>query len=387
MPSGTMAQAIALRVHAERRGSKRVAFHPRSHVHEHEELAYEKLHGLEAQLLGSRDRPVATSDIDELEEPVAAVLLELPERELGGLLPAWDDLVASCAKARAKGAAVHLDGARLWQCGPFYERSLDEIADLFDTVYVSFYKDLAAPAGAALAGPTDFIEEARIWQVRHGGRLYSVHPYLIAAERGLDEILPRIPELVAHARELGTALAALDGIEIVPDPPQTTMFHLYVHRPLEPLQEAALDQAEQTGTFLGFIRATDRPEVQRAGADDRAGEPRGSGRRGESPLGGTACLRRAAGAPLTVRRAGRVRATRRRWSQDRLGHTSPGEVAPSSRRKAKSGPSGRGAVRRERPPGRRADQPARGVARPSRRGGRGDSRRQGPDAHRGPGLG
>ena len=225
--------------------------------------AYEKLHGLEAQLLGSRDRPVATSDIDELEEPVAAVLLELPERELGGLLPAWDDLVASCAKARAKGAAVHLDGARLWQCGPFYERSLDEIADLFDTVYVSFYKDLAAPAGAALAGPTDFIEEARIWQVRHGGRLYSVHPYLIAAERGLDEILPRIPELVAHARELGTALAALDGIEIVPDPPQTTMFHLYVHRPLEPLQEAAFEQAEQTGTFLGFIRATDRPEVQR----------------------------------------------------------------------------------------------------------------------------
>ena len=206
---------------------------------------------------------MATSDLDELEEPVAAVLLELPERELGGLLPAWDDLVASCARTRAKGAAVHLDGARLWQCGPFYERGLDEIAGLFDTVYVSFYKDLAAPAGAALAGPADFIEEARVWQVRHGGRLYSVHPYLIAAERGLDEILPRIPELVAHARELGTALAALDGIEIVPDPPQTTMFHLYVHRPLEPLQEAALDQAEQTGTFLGFIRATDRPEVQR----------------------------------------------------------------------------------------------------------------------------
>jgi threonine aldolase len=263
MPSGTMAQVIALRVYAERRGSKRVAFHPRSHVHEHEELAYEKLHGLEAQLLGSRDRPVATSDIDELEEPVAAVLLELPERELGGLLPAWDDLVASCTKARAKGAAVHLDGARLWQCGPFYERGLDEIAGLFDTVYVSFYKDLAAPAGAALAGPADFIEEARVWQVRHGGRLYSVHPYLVAAERGLDEILPRIPELVTHARELGTALAALDGVEIVPDPPQTTMFHLYVHRPLEPLQEAALDQAERTGTFLGFVRPTDRPEVQR----------------------------------------------------------------------------------------------------------------------------
>jgi threonine aldolase len=263
MPSGTMAQQIALRVHAEQRGSKRVAFHPLCHLQDHEELAYEKLHGLEAQLLGSRERPVATSDLDELEEPVAAVLLELPERELGGLLPAWDDLVATCAKAREKGAALHLDGARLWQCGPFYDRGLDEIAALFDTVYVSFYKDLAAPAGAALAGPADLIAEARVWQVRHGGRLYSVHPFLIAAERGLDEVLPRIPELVAHARELGAALAELDGVKIVPDPPQTTMFHLYVDRPLESLQEAALDQAERTGTFLGFVRATDRPEVQR----------------------------------------------------------------------------------------------------------------------------
>jgi threonine aldolase len=134
MPSGTMAQQIALRLHAERRGSKRVAFHPLSHLEEHEERAYEKLHGLEAQLLGSRDRLIRASDLDELQEPVAAVLLELPERELGGLLPAWEDLAAICAKARAQGAALHLDGARLWQCGPFYERSLDEIAGLFDTV-------------------------------------------------------------------------------------------------------------------------------------------------------------------------------------------------------------------------------------------------------------
>ncbi|HLM37681.1 MAG TPA: beta-eliminating lyase-related protein [Gaiellaceae bacterium] len=263
MPSGTMAQQIALRLHSERRGSRGVAFHPLCHLEEHEERAYEVLHGLKAQLLGSRDRLIRASDLDELEDPVAAVLLELPERELGGLLPAWDELVAICAKAREQNAALHLDGARLWQCGPFYERGLDEIAALFDTVYVSFYKDLGAPAGAALAGPAELIEEARVWQVRHGGRLYSVHPYLIAAERGLDEVLPRIPELVAHARELGMALAELDGIEIVPDPPQTTMFHVYVRRPLEPLQEAALDQAERTGTFLGFVRATDDPERQR----------------------------------------------------------------------------------------------------------------------------
>lgn len=263
MPSGTMAQQIALRIHAERRGNHRVAFHPHCHLEEHEERGFNELHGLLAHLLGTRERLLTAADVDEIGEPVAAVLLELPHRDLGGQLPAWDDLVAICDKARERGAALHLDGARLWQCGPFYERGLDEIAGLFDTVYVSFYKDLAAPAGAALAGLGDVIEEARVWQVRHGGRLYAAYPFLIAAERGLDEVLPRMAELVARARELAAALAELEGVEIVPNPPQSAMFHVYLHGPLEPLQHAALDQAERSGTFLGFVRPTAVPQMQR----------------------------------------------------------------------------------------------------------------------------
>jgi threonine aldolase len=263
MPSGTMAQQIALRLHAERSGRPRVAFHPCCHLEEHEERGYEELHGLEAHLLGTRERLATAADLDEIREPVAAVLLELPQRDLGGRLPAWDDLAAFCEKAREQNAALHLDGARLWQCGPFYGRPLDQVTALFDTLYVSFYKDLAAPAGAALAGPEDLIEEARVWQVRHGGRLYSAHPFLIAAERGLDEVLPRMPELVARALELAEALADLDGVEVVPNPPQSAMFHVYVRRPLEPLQEAARDQASRSRTFLGFFRPTETPEVQR----------------------------------------------------------------------------------------------------------------------------
>src|SRR5215208_4776916 len=203
MPSGTMAQQIALRLHADRRGTRTVAFHPHCHLDVHEERGYEHLHGLHARLLGDRNRLVEPGDLDDVHEPLAAVLLELPQRDLGGRLPAWDDLVAVSERARELGAALHLDGARLWQCGPFYGRALAEIAALFDTVYVSFYKDLAAPAGCALAGPADAIAEACIWEVRHGGRMFSVHPLLVAAERGLDEVLPRMEEYVAHARALG----------------------------------------------------------------------------------------------------------------------------------------------------------------------------------------
>ena len=161
MPSGTMAQQIALRIHAERRGARTVAFHPHCHLDVHEERGYEHLHGLHAKLLGQRNRLVEPADLDAVHEPIAAVLLELPQRDLGGRLPAWEELVTLCDKVRELGAALHLDGARLWQCGPFYERGLAEVAALFDTVYVSFYKDLGAAAGCALAGPRDVLDEAR----------------------------------------------------------------------------------------------------------------------------------------------------------------------------------------------------------------------------------
>jgi threonine aldolase len=264
MPSGTMAQQIALRVHARAHGLDTVAFHPYCHLDTHEERAYDWLHGLRAVVVGERSGLVSAADVEGLREPLAALLLELPQRDLGGLLPEWDELVATCEAGRARGAALHLDGARLWQCQPYYDRPLHEIAALFDSVYVSFYKDLCAPAGCALAGSKELVDEARVWQVRHGGRLFSAFPYLLAAEHGLDEVLPRLPDYVARARELGQALAGLDGVTIVPRPPQTAMFHARVRRPLEPLRRAALDIAREERVWLGlYARPTEDPDVQR----------------------------------------------------------------------------------------------------------------------------
>jgi threonine aldolase len=263
MPSGTMAQQIALRIHADRAGLSAVAFHPLCHLESDEEHAYRRLHGLHSVLLGQRERLVTTEDVAGIRERMAAVLLELPQRGLGGALPPWDDLVATCAAARERGAAVHLDGARLWQCTSFYGRPLNEIAALFDTVYVSFYKDLGAPAGCALAGAGDVIDEARVWQIRHGGRLFSAYPFLLAAERGLDELLPRLDAYAARAAALAAAIATIDDVSVVPDPPQTAMFHLLVRRPFERLREASLDLAEERKVWLGTFHETADPEVQR----------------------------------------------------------------------------------------------------------------------------
>jgi threonine aldolase len=264
MPSGTMAQQIALRIHAERTGRSVVAFHPQCHLEAHEEGGYHVLHGLRASLLGGRDRLIERKDVEELREPIAALLLELPQRDLGGQLPPWDDLEATCDVARARGAALHLDGARLWQCGPFYGRPLTEIAALFDTVYVSFYKDLGAPAGCALAGPAEVIQEARVWQIRHGGRLFRAYPYLLAADLGLDECLPRMPELVERARLAGEALAAIDDVTVVPHPPQAAMMHVIVRRPLAALNDAVYEVTRESGIWLSSeFGETGDPGAQR----------------------------------------------------------------------------------------------------------------------------
>jgi threonine aldolase len=250
MPSGTMAQQIALRIWCDRRGRRTVAFHPTCHLELHEEKGYERLHGLHASLVGDPNRLVTLADLERLREPLAALLLELPQRELGGLLPAWDDLVAQTGWARQKGVALHLDGARLWEAQPFYARPHAEIAGLFDSVYVSFYKGLGGLAGAVLAGDGELVAEARVWQRRHGGNLVTMFPYVVAADTALDERLARMPAHLAHARALAAGLAGLEGLEVVPDPPQTPLFHVLLRGEHERLVDAALSVAEERKVFL-----------------------------------------------------------------------------------------------------------------------------------------
>lgn len=200
LPSGTMAQPIALRIWADRARSPAVAFHPTCHLELHEQSGYRVLHGLRGLLVGGAHRPLSRADLDGVREPVAALLLELPQREIGGQLPSWEELMAQCDWAAERGIRLHLDGARLWECQPFYGRSHAAIAARFDSVYVSFYKTLGGIAGAALAGPADVIAEARIWQRRQGGNLVRLYPYVLSARKALAERLGRIEAYVAHAR-------------------------------------------------------------------------------------------------------------------------------------------------------------------------------------------
>jgi threonine aldolase len=264
MPSGTMAQQIAMRIWCERGGRATIAFHPTCHLELHEEKGYERLHALHATLVGDPNRLLTLADLEALCEPVAALLLELPQREIGGLLPEWDDLVAQAAWAREHDVALHLDGARLWEAQPYYDRPHAELAGLFDSVYVSFYKGLGGMAGAVLAGDAELVAEARVWQRRHGGTLVTMFPYVVAAETALDERLERMPVYLEHARAIAAALATVDGVEVVPDPPQTPLFHVHLEGGHDALADAALSVAEEHRVFLfADPSSTSSPRRQR----------------------------------------------------------------------------------------------------------------------------
>jgi threonine aldolase len=264
MPTGSMATQVALRLHADARSCRTVAFHPRAHVEVHERKGYAVVHGLAGLLLGDHDRLVTLADLEAVREPLAAVLLELPQRDLGGLLPSWADLVAQTSWARDRGIAVHMDGARLWEAQPFYGRLHAEISALFDSVYVSLYKGLEGLAGAVLAGPEPFVAQAREWRARLGGQLHNAWPLALSAEIGLDTLLPRMPAFWQRARELAVSLGSVAGVEVVPDPPQTPLFHVLVHAPADALERAHAAVLDEGGVELfRYARTTTSPRWSR----------------------------------------------------------------------------------------------------------------------------
>jgi threonine aldolase len=250
MPSGTMAQQIALRVVAERDGLRTFAAHPLNHLTLHERDGITRLHGLHLVPLATTVTTITLADVKALAEPVATLLIELPQRELGGLLPDWDELVAITNYARERDWHVHLDGARLWESAPYYGKSYAQIAALFDSVYVSFYKGIGAIAGAMLCGSQPLIDEAKIWQRRHGGNLMALYPYASVAEVAFDQRIIKMPKYRDAAQWLAKIVAAQPGtLHVQPVPPPTNMFHAYLRIAPDVLAERVATIAREQGVW------------------------------------------------------------------------------------------------------------------------------------------
>ncbi|WBO64691.1 threonine aldolase family protein [Streptomyces camelliae] len=255
-PTGTMAQQVALRCWAARTGDPAVALHALSHPEVHERHAFSQVSGLRPVRVTDEPRQPTAAEIRDLAEPFGALMLELPLRDAGFVLPTWEELTEVVEAARERDAVVHFDGARLWECTEHFGRPLEEIAGLADSVYVSFYKSLAGFGGAALAGPRSLIEEAKTWRHRYGGTVFQQFPTALSALVGLERELPRLPEYVRHARVVAAALregfaeAGLPWARVHPGVPHTYEFQVWLPYAPEVVAEAAVRQGEETSVML-----------------------------------------------------------------------------------------------------------------------------------------
>ncbi|MFJ7155076.1 threonine aldolase family protein [Streptomyces sp. NPDC101118] len=255
-PSGTMAQQVALRCWAGRTGNPVVALHPMAHPEVWEGEALSVVSGLRVAHPTTEARQPTAEEVRGMAEPFGTLMVELPLRDPGFLLPSWEELTELVGAAREREAVVHFDGARLWECTTHFARPLAEIADLADSVYVSFYKSVGGHSGAALAGPAELVEEARVWRHRYGGQLFRQFPQALAALVGLERELPKLPSYVAHAKVVAEALregfaeAGVPWFRLVPEVPATHQFHVWLPYEAERLSEAAVRQAEETRTTL-----------------------------------------------------------------------------------------------------------------------------------------
>lgn len=253
-PSGVLAQQAALRVWCDRAGSRRVALPDVSHLLRHELDGPRELHGFEFVALTTGATTPTEQHVRAVPGRLGAVLLELPLRDPGHLLPTWDELVGVAAACRERGVALHLDGARLWESAPWWRRDVGQVAELADSVYVSFYKGLGGLAGACLAGPADVIDEARMWRTRGGGTLFTLAPYALAGLRGLDRALPLMGRCHEHAVALAAELQDR-GARTTPAAPHALAFRLHAPGDADALELARVELAEhdRLGVSGGWV--------------------------------------------------------------------------------------------------------------------------------------
>ncbi|GAC1532907.1 MAG: low-specificity L-threonine aldolase [Acidimicrobiales bacterium] len=216
VPSGTMANQLALRVFA-RPGTSIIAGR-RSHVVAYESGAGAYNTGAQIHAVDDDEGIVCPDDVRWAVEAAAhhqprpsLVCVENTHMPADGAVIS-PQAIAAVADA-ARGLPVHLDGARLWHAEIATGTSIADFARPATTVMCCLSKGLCAPVGSLLAGPTDVIAEARVHRQRLGGGMRQAG---VVAAAGLVAMTTMVHRLVDdHARAVRLA-AALD--ERWPDP-------------------------------------------------------------------------------------------------------------------------------------------------------------------------
>lgn len=219
VPTGTMANQIALLLHC-RRGDA-VVVGDGTHCMAFESGAAAAWAGVQFSIAGPglfsvEGLELALAPAGDLFPRPRLVVLENTHNRAGGAVWPRPRARAVAERARARGLAVHLDGARLWNAEVATGDSLADLASVADTVSVCFSKGLGAPAGSLLAGPSALIAEARRLRKMLGGGMRQVGVLCAAALFAVQHQRVRLREDHHLARLLAEGLSHLPGFTVQP---------------------------------------------------------------------------------------------------------------------------------------------------------------------------
>jgi len=270
LPSGTMANEIALAVHC--RPGEEVICDATSHI-----IGFEG--GGPAALAGVMIQPLAGKrgifDADQLRAAIRPDRPYAPRQRLveveqtanlgGGAIWPLHVLDAVADAAHAAKLSTHMDGARLMNACIATHIDANVYTRGFDSVWIDFSKGLGAPGGAVLAGPRDFCDEAFRLKLRWGGSMRQSGIIAAACEYALDHQLDRLADDHANARRLADGLARIPGISVVA--PDTNIVFANVEGGRTAALLAHLASRGVLATGLIGLRFVTHLDVDAAGVD------------------------------------------------------------------------------------------------------------------------
>ena len=219
MPSGTMTNQVAIRVHTE--SADEVLMDANAHTFFYEGGGPAALSGVMCRLLPGVRGIFTADDVRaalrprDIHFPVTKLLcVENTHNRGGGSIWPPEQVADVAAVARDAGLAMHLDGARLWNASVATGIPESVCAAHFDTISVCFSKGLGAPVGSCLAGTAPLIERARRFRKMFGGGMRQAGIIAAGALYALENHRDRLAEDHANARALAEGLADLPGVEL-----------------------------------------------------------------------------------------------------------------------------------------------------------------------------
>jgi len=221
VPSGTMANQIALLVHC--RPGDEVIVGRGAHNRAFESGAGAAWAGVQFAEVGEPDGTFSAADVAGATLPVdrnlphtRLVCVENTHNRGGGRVWPRAQVTAVASAARERSLGLHLDGARIWNAAIALGVSERELAAPFDTVGACFSKGLGAPVGSVFAGSRDAVDSARRFRKMLGGGMRQAGILCAAALHALEHHRARLADDHANARRLAEGLAAIPGITASP---------------------------------------------------------------------------------------------------------------------------------------------------------------------------